>query len=167
MHRYSLNVDHHLYMLHDDMCSVDDHLLFDIYLQIDILDLDMFVDDGDFFVLKIIQWKKTEIYLYDYEQLIHPRSVNDKDESIHLSHWRPAANEWHEHWPVSWGQSFRVEPYGWQPHAIRSYNYNSFFYIFFKDLRVHPVLLCVNIRENPQYSFSQCEQLGPPTAGRQ
>jgi hypothetical protein len=55
MHRYSSNVDHHLYMLHDDMYNVDDHLLFDIYLQIDILDLDMFVDDGDFFVLKIIQ----------------------------------------------------------------------------------------------------------------
>jgi hypothetical protein len=35
------------------------------------------------------------------------------------------------------------------------------------NLRVQPVLLCVNIRENPQYSFSQCEQLDPPTAGRQ
>lgn len=34
-------------------------------------------------------------------------------------------------------------------------------------LRVQPVLLCDRIRENPQYSFSQCEQLDPPTAGRQ
>lgn len=34
-------------------------------------------------------------------------------------------------------------------------------------LRVHPVLLCDKRRENPQYSFSQCEQLVPPTAGRQ
>jgi hypothetical protein len=40
-------------------------------------------------------------------------------------------------------------------------------YSFVNDLRVQPVLLCVNIRENPQYSFSQCEQLDPPTAGRQ
>lgn len=35
------------------------------------------------------------------------------------------------------------------------------------DLRVQPVLLCDRILENPQYSFSQCEQLDPPTAGRQ
>jgi hypothetical protein len=45
-----------------------------------------------------------------------------------------------------------------------NYDYYSF---FLNNLRVQPVLLCVNIRENPQYSFSQCEQLDPPTAGRQ
>jgi hypothetical protein len=43
---------------------------------------------------------------------------------------------------------------------------NVIFFILY-NLRVHPVLLFVNIRENPQYSFSQWEQLGPPTAGRQ
>ena len=35
------------------------------------------------------------------------------------------------------------------------------------NLRVQPVLLCDEIREKLQYSFSQCEQLDPPTAGRQ
>jgi len=124
MHIYSLDVVHHLYMLHDDMYNEDDHLLFDRCLQKDILNLDMFVDDDDFFVLKKISWinfKKKFFFRYDYEQLIHPRSVNVNDVSIHLSHWRPVVNEWQEHSPVSWRQSFRVEPYGWQPQAIRIY----------------------------------------------
>jgi hypothetical protein len=52
MHRYPLNVVHQLYMLHDDMYNEDDHLLFDICLRKDKLNLDMFVDDDDFYVLK-------------------------------------------------------------------------------------------------------------------
>ncbi len=52
MHIYPLNVVLHLYMLHVDMYNVVDYLLFDIYLQINILNLDMFEDDDDFYVLK-------------------------------------------------------------------------------------------------------------------
>jgi len=93
MHIYPLDVVHHLYMLHDDMYNVVDQVLFDKYLQIDILNLDMFEDGDDFYVLKnnlIINLKRT---FYEYEQLIHPRSVNVNDVSIHLSHCRPVVNE--------------------------------------------------------------------------
>jgi hypothetical protein len=52
-------------------------------------------------------------------------------------------------------------------HTLRKFIIEINNYSVSNDLRVHPVLLCVDIRENPQYSFSQCEQLDPPTAGRQ
>ncbi len=89
MHIYQLNVVHHLYMLHDDMYNEVDYLLVDIYLQINKLNLDMFVDDDDFFVLKkkkLFNEILKKLKFYEYEQFTHPRSVNAKLESIHLSH---------------------------------------------------------------------------------
>ena len=54
--------------------------------------------------------------------MTHPRSVNVSVALLHLSHWRPVANGWHAHSPVSCRQSLRVEPYGWQPHAKMNRN---------------------------------------------
>jgi hypothetical protein len=55
-------------------------------------------------------------------------------------------------------------------HKLKKIQNNQQFFggLFFHEyLRVQPVLLCVNIREKAQYSFSQYEQLNPLTAGRQ
>ena len=55
----------------------------------------------------LVHWKKKPTYseesrsLADDVRFTHPRSVNVNVVLLHLSHWRPVANGWHAHSPVS------------------------------------------------------------------
>jgi hypothetical protein len=65
-----------------------DSLLSHIFHQIDILNLDMFVDDVDDFYLLKTRKKKISLFIFlmFHLQFTQPLSVNINDESRHFSH---------------------------------------------------------------------------------